>query len=185
MSLEAPGVAEKRLEQRPVANRRSSALALDEQRWRRTTDDARRAVCVDGRRRRRRARRTGRVDWRRCSDDRLDDAADAEADDRRRRRSGCGSRTRQWAASLCGGVHQYYRVRRYFRVVCFEDVLVCLIEVLGGRLLDDHLLGKLLRERLRTRERLEKGFRWRTLDLQEQRRLRIWRCREEAQAMSA
>ena len=133
---------------------------MNEQRWRRTTDNARRAVCVDRRRRRRRARRTGRVDWRRRSDDRLNDTGDAKADDGRRRRSDL------W-------------------VVPFDDVFVGSVEVFRGRLLDEHLLGKLLRKRLRMREQLEQGFRWRTLDFQKERRLRIWRCREGAQAMSA
>ena len=72
MSLEAPGVAEKRLEQGPVADGGARARALNEKRRRRTTDDARRAVRVDRRRKRRRARRTRRVDWRRRSDDRFD-----------------------------------------------------------------------------------------------------------------
>ena len=50
MSQEAPGVADERLEQRPVSGSRTRAQALDQERGRRTSDDPGGAVRVRGRR---------------------------------------------------------------------------------------------------------------------------------------
>ena len=91
MSKEAPGVADERLKQRPVAGAGARVRTMNEKRLRRTPDDTRSAVRVQRRRRRRGARRMGRVDWRGGGDERLDDATDPKSDDWTR---GCSRRTR-------------------------------------------------------------------------------------------
>ena len=163
MSEEAPGVADERLEQRPVSGSRTRARALDEERGQRTPDKPRGAVRVRGRRRRRRrgARRSCSV-YRRCGRyEGLDDPGNAHSYDRARR---CTRRPRARGRprDLSLSVYQDYGVRRHFRVLCFQEILDGFVEVLCGRLFDEDRLGQRLRMRWRKLERREKRFRrWR------------------------
>ena len=168
MSLEAPGVADERLEQRPVAGVGARAWTLNEERRRGTMDDTRGAVRVRRRRWRRRrcAGRAGRVDWRGGGDQRLDDAGNPEAY-YRTGRCGCGSRGRRRPTPLSGGVHEHHGVGRDFRVFRLKDVLVCLVWIcFDGRLLYDNCLGERLRMRLGRLERRQQRFRRRTFELE-------------------
>merc|ERR1712002_513562 len=90
---EAPAAADERLEERPVAGRRSRMGALHQERVWRTAYYPGGAVRVSRRRRRGRrgAWRTSRVDRRGGCNDGLDDPGDPQPDDGMRR---CACRTR-------------------------------------------------------------------------------------------
>ena len=167
MSQEAPGVADERLEKRPVSGGRPSVWTLDEQSVRRVAYHAGGAVRVRGRRRRRGARRASCVDRRGRSDERLDDPGDADAYHRAGRRS-CRTRARWRPGDLGACVDQDDGVRRHFRFV-FDEELQSRIEVVRGRFFYDDRLGQRLRKRLRKMER-----RWRQLERREK-CFRRWR----------
>ena len=158
---------------------------LDKECRGRTTNHSGRAIRVQWRRMRRgrqRTQRARRKDRRGAGDDRLDDAADAQAHN-----WGRGSGGQAWARRRrtvsSGRVDHNDGIGGDFRVIAFNPILKGLIGILWGRLVHNNSLGELRQMRLRMLQRdLKEGFRRRTIDGNEKLRRWTWRSREGAQA---